>query len=385
MNFTYKKLKMNTSVKYKIVFLLTVCFCISCTNKKQNKEQLTENPGLLEIIYSIADEQGMKVISDVNLMGGDLYQKNTTDELIRKSNVYIEQYYKKYGSHPSFWGWYLNNEINPIENSDLKQSAFWRTIWKSVVDKCHSTKPGSKVTISPFFLLDKESLRGFKYLPPSEYEEWWYKTMSETGIDILMLQDSGAEHLSFFTLDDRRPFFQAFANACRKAGKEFWVNIETGQVEAKDWSHALKMEKEQAKAWAFTDINWLKQKINLATEYATGTINWGYYPLMNPIDNPVISLADIDGQPVDLSKRKTSYEAYRNYAQNVPDEIPAGKLTQPKLNGTLWFLPVDIKHLNKSGLEKAVRLEIEKQKDAGFNLLWICNTPYHFEQTNGNN
>ena len=62
----------------------------------------------------------------------------------------------------------------------------------------------SIVTISPFFLLDKDGLRGFEYLAPSEYEEWWGTTLSETGIDILMLQDSGEHRL--FSLTERAPF-----------------------------------------------------------------------------------------------------------------------------------------------------------------------------------
>jgi hypothetical protein len=365
-----------------IIILATHISCVD--NKKKTKKNVDE-VDLLEMIYTIADEQNMLVISDINLSGGDLYGKSTTDELIKKGNLYIEQYNEQYGNHPSFWGWYLNNEINPIENSDHEQSSFWRTVWKSIVYKCHTVKPNSKVTISPFFLLDKKSWRGFKYLPPSEYEEWWYNTMKEAGIDILMLQDSGAEHLSFFTLEDRKPFFRAFANACERAGKEFWLNVETGQVKARDWRHALNMEKEHNKEWAFTGISWLIQKINLAAEYATGLVNWGYYPLMNPVENTAVTLVDIDGQSVDLSQRKTSYIAYKNYVKNISDIIPEGKFTQPKLNGTLWFLPVDVKHLSKSELGKAVKLEIKNQKEIGFNLLWLCNTPSYFNGATVNN
>lgn len=361
-----------------LFILFSVCmFCTSCTSKK-NKETNNRDADVLEMIYSIADELNMKVMCDIDLRGGDLYQKSTVEELTQNSDKYIEAYYKQYGHHTSFWGWYLNNEINPIENSDHEQSAFWRTIWKSIVDKCHAVAPGTKTTISPFFLLDKESLRGFKYQEPKEYEEWWYHTMKESGIDILMLQDSGAEHLSFYTLDDRRPFFQAFANACRKAGKEFWVNVETGQVEAKDWPHALKMEKEFNRDWAFTEMDWLKQKMDLAAEYGTGIINWGYYPLMTPAkEHSVLTIQDIDGQPVDLSKRKANYDAYKAYVQTVSETIPAGKLTQPKLNGTLWFLPPLVDQ-DKEELKKTVRQEIMDQKNLGFTFLWICNTPNHF-------
>jgi len=350
----------------------------SCGSEKGDTARKNETD-VLELIYSVADELDMKVICDIDLRGGDLYRKKSVAELTAKSDRYIEEYHKKYGNHDSFWGWYLNNEINPIENDDLEQSAYWRTIWKSIVDKCHQVAPQSKVTISPFFLLDKQSLRGFKYLEPKEYEEWWYHTMKDAGIDILMLQDSGAEHLSFFTIEDRRPFFEAFANACRKAGKEFWLNVETGQVVARDWAHALQMEKDFQRAWAFTEIDWLKQKLELAAEYGTGIVNWGYYPLMNPMEeHSSLTIQNIDGQEVDLSKRKANYEAYQAYLEMVPEDPGAGKLTRPKLNGTLWFLPSGIE---EKDLKDVVRQEIMNQKALGFEFLWICNTPDHFDAT----
>lgn len=368
--------------KIETIFIVLVILLlpVSCTpNNKTKKDINTSEIDLLALIYSVADEMEMKIMCDINLRGGDLYQKSTIEELTQNSDQYIEEYYKQYGHHSSFWGWYLNNEINPIENTDHEQSSFWRIVWKSVVEKCHEVAPDSKVTISPFFLLDKQSLRGFKYLEPSEYEEWWYNTMKETGIDILMLQDSGAEHLSFFTLDDREPFLKAFAEACRRAGKEFWVNVETGQVKAKDWNHALKMEKNFNRAWEFTEIEWLKKKLNLAAQYGTGIINWGYYPLMSPNEESSgLTLKDIDGQEVNLSERKVNYQKYKTYVDTLSHSIPKDMLTQPKLNGTLWFLPGNIEQMNKEELEKAVRQEIEYQKEIGFSFLWICNTPDHF-------
>ncbi len=364
-----------------LILVLVVQVYSACTSKgdKRKSNSDIENIDILEIIYSTADSLNMNVMCDIDLKGGNLYQKSTIEKLTQNGNQYIEKYYKRYGHHPSFWGWYLNNEINPIENTDHEQSYFWRTVWKSVVEKCHQVAPDSKVTISPFFLLDKESLRGFKYLEPAEYEEWWYNTMKETGIDILMIQDSGAEHLSFFTIADREPFLQAFAEACKRAGKEFWVNVETGQVKATDWDHALQMEKDFNRAWEFTEIEWLKQKLNLAAKYGSEIINWGYYPLMAPNeDDKGITLKNVDGQEVDISSRKLNYQEYKAYVDTLSNHIPEGMLTQPKLNGTLWGIPSDIAQMTKEEAEKAIKQEIQCQKDLGFSFVWIVNTPDHF-------
>lgn len=365
-------------MKKSILFLVVCLICNACTFKSKHMN-VEHKSDVLDLIYSVADEYHMQVMCDIDLRGGDLWKKGTVDSLCRKSNTYIEKYYNKYGHHSSFWGWYLNNEINPIENSDKEQTLFWRSIWKSIVDKCHDVDPQSKVTISPFFLLDKDGLRGFKYLEPIEYEKWWYGTLKETGIDILMLQDSGAEHLSFFTLEDRRPFFQAFANACKKAGKEFWINVETGEVDAKDWTHALAMEQQHSKQWKFTEMEWLKQKMELATEYATEIINWGYYPLMSPVaEDSGFSLLDIDGQKVDLSSRENNYKSYQNYYKSISDSLFTSQITLPIISGTLWFLPSNMNIEETEELEKRIRTEIQNQKNIGFKYLWICNTPDHF-------
>jgi len=379
---------MNALKKYNyiLIFTLFVLILCGCSDDSPEKEpekepeyEFVDQLGVIDMIYSVADELDMKVISDVDLTGGNLYPSGNVDELIKKCNIYTTYYYEKYGNHSSFWGWYLNNEINPIENSDHTQSAFWRAIWKAVVSKCHELAPGSKVTISPFILLDKEGHRGFKYLEPSEYEEWWYNTLKETGIDIIMLQDSGAEHLSFFTLEEREPFFAAFASACSRAGKELWLNVESAQVEAENWEHALQMEREGNRAWKFTPIEWLGQKLDLAAKYGTQIVNWGYFPMMNPLQTPSgMTVEDIDGQIVDLSGRKANYNAYKTYMENIPDIIPEGRLTSPKINGTLWYLAGNAYGLGGQALKDAIRLDIEKQKEAGFELLWLVNTPAHF-------
>lgn len=335
---------------------------------------------VIETIYTVADELGMKVISDLNLKGGGLYPSADKDQLIKDSNSYTGAFHKKFGEHASFWGWYIDTEINPIENSDVAQSAFWRTIWKALVTKCHAVAPESKVTISPFILLDKEGHRGFKYLQPEEYETWWYNTLVETGIDIIMLQDSGAEHLSFFTLDEREPFFKAFSNACTRAEKELWLNVESAQVEARDWEHAMEMEWGKSKVWGFTEIEWLEQKLKLASKYGNKIMNWGYFPMMNPAD-PLsgMTVRDIDFFEVDLSETKDNYNAYKTYAEALVSTILEGSLTQPKINGTLWYLTGNDFFLKEEDLKKALRKDIEHQKNAGFEFLWLVNTPAYFQ------
>lgn len=355
--------------------VVVVMLLISSFSVNHSQSQTNSRPDALEMIYSIADKKGMRVISDLNMAGGAWYGTISADSLESKTKKYISEYHMRYGKHQSFWGWYLNNEINPIRVTETEKSLFWRKVWKSIVDECHRVRPGSMVTISPFFLLDKDERRGFKYLEPVEYEEWWTATLRETGIDILMLQDSG-EHLSFYTLAEREPFFAAFSKACENAGTKFWLNVETGQVDAMNWIEALDMEKNKKKKWEFTKIDWLSQKLELASKYGEGIINWGYYPFMNPsglATGPYLS--NVDGQRIDFKDQKKAYEAYKEYYKTVPGEIKSGHKTRAVIKGTLWYIPVNYSGLSKENLEKVIREQIEQQQALGFDLLWVCNTP----------
>ena len=259
---------------------------------------------LLAMIYDIADAKGMRVISD--LPKGGWYGKTDAEDMIGTITGFVTRYHKRYGRHTSFYGWYLNHEINPIAPDDAKQSAYWRQVWKAVVQACHTEAPGTVVTISPFFLLDESSRRGFVYLTPKQYAGWWGTTLKETGIDILMLQDSG-EHLSFFTLEEREPFFAAVAGACHGAGAEFWVNVETGEAHVADWDEYITLYWEKKVPWRFTPIDWLEQKLNLAARYADRIINWGYFPYMDPCPP--------SGKEQEGSR--AAYEAYKAYYERA--------------------------------------------------------------------
>ena len=266
-------------------------------------EAAGESKDVLGIVYDVADAKGMRVIAD--LPKGGWYGKAEAVDMVATVTDYIRRYHGRYGHHKSFYGWYLNYEINPIDPGDTIESAFWRSAWKAITVECHRVTPDSVVTISPFFLLDDTSRRGFIYLTPEQYASWWGKTLEETGIDILMLQDSG-EHLSFFTLEQREPFFAAMAKACHDTGAQFWVNVETGEAHVADWDEFIALSQERKVPWRFTPIDWLEKKLRLAARYGDSIINWGYFPYMDPFP---------PGEPHPGAKE--AYDAYKAYYGRV--------------------------------------------------------------------
>jgi hypothetical protein len=270
--------------------------------KARQNDAAGEPYDALDRVLQIADEAGMRVIVDLPQEGW--YGKAEADQVIDHVAKHIQAFVSRYGKHPSLRGWYLNYEINPIADDNPNESAWWRKVWREETAACHRAIPNSLVTISPFFLMDEKRRRGFVYLAPMQYGNWWEETLRETKIDVLMLQDSGAEHLAFFTLADREPFFAAMQNACRRAGSHFWVNVESGEADVASWEEFIRKEGEKNVPWRFVPMDRLAAKIELASRYGESIVNWGYFPYMAPMPGEK-----------ETPLQREAYRAYQAYYQ----------------------------------------------------------------------
>jgi hypothetical protein len=119
-------------------------------------------------------------------------------------------------------------------------------------------------------------------------------------------QDSG-EHLGFFTIEDRIPFWTAAATACRDAGAAFWLNVESAEVPVPNWDEYLQWEREKSVRYEALPVEKLAAKLEAAAKLADAIINWGYFPFMNPHEPPESRVPGADAP----------YEAYRSYSQRV--------------------------------------------------------------------
>jgi hypothetical protein len=260
------------------------------------------------MIFQMADQKHLRII--VDMPKGGWYGTAKAEDLIGAVGAFVREAHSRYGAHPSFWGWYLDYEINLVAPNDVEQSAWWRNVWRAQVKICHEVRPGSIVTISPFFSLDEQRRKGYVYLTPSQYGAWWSETLRQTGIDVLMLQDSG-EHMGFFTLQQREPYWAAVADACARAGTRFWLNVESGEIDAQNWEQALSLERKDPKLFMSlfgfhaTPTEKLIQKLDLASRYADEIVNWGYFPFM----------ASSDGRE-QTDQQRAAYLAYKAYYQS---------------------------------------------------------------------
>lgn len=256
------------------------------------------------------DRRGMTAILET-YTGHLWYGDWNLEREIDGNRKVISELGRRYGKHPSFYGFYIGYEIYLVWG---EQSQWIRKLYTAIAALCRKVAPDKKVAISPFFILDdRKRLGSFRYAQPEEYEAWWTETLRQSGIDILALQDSG-EHISFYTIEQRRPFLAAGRQACTNAGKTFWVNVETGHLRCENWTAYLRdfncpvNDPKTQNAWEAVPQESLEAKLRLAAQYGERIITWGYQQYLSPT-------GAWTGNPSQESL--AAYQAYRNYFDSL--------------------------------------------------------------------
>lgn len=209
------------------------------------------------------------------------------EELDTNASV-IARLTERYGHHPNFAGWYIPHEIYVMWND---RARYMRELYAGLSRMCKAATADKLVVLSPFFILDRKGYLGdFRFAEPDEYENFWADLLAATQIDVVALQDSG-EHLSCYTLDDRRPFLAAMRRACTRTGRRLWVNIETGELHVDSleaYAHRFGRkthvnDPRTQSHWRAVPPDKLRDKIRLAHEFSRTTITWGYQQYWDPM------------------------------------------------------------------------------------------------------
>lgn len=267
------------------------------------------NNTLLEEIYTQADRRGWRVIIETSAEG-DWYHHWDIPKLKKTDEAQVANVTRRYAKHPSFFGWYINYEIY-MEWGEKSDKI--RELYAHIGHITREATPGAKLTISPFYLADEWQIRGqFRYATPDEYGQWWQETIRRAGIDIVMLQDSGAEHCECVPPATRIAFLTAMQKACQANGAELWGNVETVEYRARDWDDYARQLKAHREAgteypWSF-DMQRNAAKLDLASRFSTNIVSWGW-EFWNPV------------RPQDkVGESRRNYAAYKAYYQRVRDQ-----------------------------------------------------------------
>ena len=186
--------------------------------------------------------------------------------------------------HPAFGAWYIPHEIYMAWD---KADAYIQQLYPALVERCKQAA-NLPVTVSPFFILDRDHVFGaFRFNEPDEYSDYWAALIRKSGMDVVMLQDSG-EHFSYVTNDMRRPFFEAMSRACREGGAKFWGNVEMGECEFSSKDEYVErhgrvpLSAVKNAPWRAVPIERLRDKLDLASEHGERIVTWGYQEYGRP-------------------------------------------------------------------------------------------------------
>lgn len=267
----------------------------------------TERDTLKEVFDACA-ERNMRVIIETG-QTPDWYVHCDLARELEEVNTVCRLLAERYGDHPAFHAWYIHQEIY-VAYDDFGK--YIDELYPAAVEACKKALPGKPVTLSPFFILDKNKVFGdFRYAEPDEYREYWTRLIKRSGFDIIMLQDSG-EHFSYVTMEQRRPFFEAMQGACKDSGAVLWGNVESAEMVVDSIEKYVEQygrihhSTAPGIPWRNVPMDRLEQKLRLAAEFSENIVSWGYCQFGRPHLNP---------------EAKQWYEAYKRYYENTSREI----------------------------------------------------------------
>ncbi len=181
-------------------------------------------PDATEAILSYADTNGFKVFLGLYLpnWNHDMTGSNFLFEAQTRMATTAQQAWDRYlvgHRHSSFAGWYLPYEpwtanYQPAEVERL------RSFFRGVKAACTPISGEVPLVISPFISSSRP--------PPCRVDQLYRQLLDQSGIDILLLQDSvGAQQWETNILQHVAPYFEAMQSACRATGVRFWANLES--------------------------------------------------------------------------------------------------------------------------------------------------------------
>ncbi len=249
-----------------------------------NAPNILEHPVCnLRTVLDLCNKHDFQVILDTGF-NSNWYVSLDLEQELGLCHRNIRKITNSVSTHPAFYAWYIPHEIYMCwDNMDT----YIQQLYSSLVDAC---KTASKlpVAVSPFFILDRTKVFGnFRFNEPEEYQDYWRRLIRRSGLDIIMLQDSG-EHFSYVTNEQRRPFFKAMSEACRHAGVRFWGNVEVAEMVCESIEEYIRRygrihhSKAKGIKWRPVPLPRLQAKLTLAAEFSERIVSWGYQDFCRP-------------------------------------------------------------------------------------------------------
>ncbi len=179
----------------------------------------------------------------------------TWKEEIALNKLFMQEVWERYGSHPSFAGWYLTHETS-------RHGMQYRQIYRDLSEHAKTLAPRKPVLISPFYPTRK--IHGDKGLPPERFAENWRRLLHGiTTIDYAAFQDGSAP------IEELDAYLSQAATVMGELGIELWNNVET-------------FTRDMPIKFPPIDFPELREKLRIAARHATKNITFEFSHFMSP-------------------------------------------------------------------------------------------------------
>ena len=222
-------------------------------------------PDATETILSYADTNGFKVFLGLYLpnWNHDMLGSNFLFETQNQMATVAQQSWNRYLSgnrHPSFAGWYIPYEPWTADYQPGEVELL-RSFFQSIHASCQLISGDAPLAVSPFISAYRP--------PPCVVEQHYRQLLDQSGIGILLLQDSvGAQQWESNIPQRVEPYARAFQNACQATGVKLWANIESFQI--------------SSGVFGPCDANRLKKQFEAEAPFAENSVTFDFLHYMNP-------------------------------------------------------------------------------------------------------
>jgi hypothetical protein len=224
----------------------------------------------VDLALSLANKHGIKVFLGL-VFNDDWWQKEGSDRdwLLREARemnaVADELYANYYPRYPeTFAGWYINWEMDNYAGYNQRERHKTNMIeaLQLVSDHLDNLNPALPSSIAPFFnTVGGASAR--------DYGQFWFQVMSQTGVDILMLQDGiGVNHADLEQLPE---WYRQVCAGVRAAGKACWSDLENFATD-------------QEGTFIPAETARLIQQHQIAAQYVDRIVTFSFLSYMSPVD-----------------------------------------------------------------------------------------------------
>lgn len=185
----------------------------------------SEHCHVADWMFELAEQYGINLYVGILLIDGwwtASKEPSYFDKALPFQIKVIDELQSIYGKNPSFYGWYITEELDDLNWKTPESQAHVIAFFKKLVAHCKEVSNNKPVLTAPFIGWNTGNNL---HMTEEAFEQLWTDFYRETDIDIISLQDASIR--ADYHNEVLPPYFRALQNAAQKTGKRAWSDLET--------------------------------------------------------------------------------------------------------------------------------------------------------------